>query len=162
MSAITRIQEILGVDPDGIWGPKSQAALDSLIESYNKAASNGWNETTATSFADPDDIRAFEKCKATGKSDHQCFAVGDNAIGLWGDSTRAGTGPCCALPSSAWHDFYNTARKKKVIVEVNGKTATVELKDTSGSRNVIDLNPDACALLGLTPPVKEPARWKWA
>ena len=157
---IVTIQAALGVTSDGIWGPKSQAALDALIS--GDSGDGEWHSTTATSFADPADIRAFDKCKESGKSDYECFAVGDNAIGLWGDSTRAGTGPCCALPSVAWHEYYSTARKKNVIVEANGKTATVELKDTSGSRDVIDLNPDACALLGLAPPVKEPARWRWA
>ncbi len=155
---IKAIQEILGVDPDGIWGPKSQAAIEALLDSHD---GEEWHKTIATSFADPADIRAFIKCKATGQTDLQCFRVGDNGIGLWGDSTVEGTGPCCALPASAWHEYYSTARKKKVIVEVGGKTAVCELKDTSGSRNVIDLNPDACALLGLTPPVKAPAKWRW-
>ncbi len=161
MTKIAELQTILGVEPDSIWGPKSQAALDALTIG-GVGDGDDWHNTTATSFADPADIRAFEKCKQTGKTDKQCFAVGDNAIGLWGDSTRAGTGPSCALPSSAWHEYYSTARKKKVIVEVGGKTAVCELKDTSGSRNVIDLNPDACVLLNLTPPVKQPARWRWA
>lgn len=160
MSAITKIQEILGVTPDGVWGPQTQRALDTLLDAYRTA--DDWHITTATSFADPADVRAFERCKSTGKSDHQCFAVGDNGIGLWEDSTVAGTGPCCALPASAWHEFYHTARKKKVVVEVHDKQVVCELRDTSGSRNVVDLNPDACTALGLVPPVKEPARWKWA
>lgn len=155
MSAIVKIQEILGVTPDGIWGPKSQTALNELIESY------GWHSTTATSFADPRDLRQFDKCKANGGSDHECFAVGDNGIGLWGDKTGEGTGPCCALPSAAWHDYYNTARKKLVLVRVGERTLTCELRDTSGSRDVIDLNPDACAMLGLRVPVKQPAVWRW-
>jgi hypothetical protein len=160
LSAIAKIQEILGVTPDGLWGPKTQTALDSLIQGYS--GDSGWNSTTATSFADPADVEAFKRCKAKGKSDHECFAVGDNGIGSWGDPTVAGSGPCCALPESAWKPFGSSARGKHVIVQVKDKTAEVELRDTSGSRDVVDLNPDACALLGLTPPVKEPARWKWA
>ena len=85
MSAIVKIQEILGVTPDGIWGPRTQAALDSLIQGYS--GDSGWHSTTATSFADPADVAAFKRCKAQGKSDHECFAVGDNGIGSWGDPT---------------------------------------------------------------------------
>jgi hypothetical protein len=163
VSAIVKIQEILGVTPDGIWGLKTQAALDSLIQGYS--GDTAWHSTTATSFADPEDVRKFKECKAQGHSDEYCFNYGDNAIGtsdLGGHSTAQGTGPSCALPSKAWKPFGSAAEKKQVVVEVNGKTATVELKDTSGTRDVIDLNPDACVLLGLAPPVKEPARWKWA
>ena len=145
---------------DGIWGPKSQAAFNALLTV--KDPDTGWHKTTATSFADSGDLARFVKCKATGKSDHECFRVGDNAIGLWGDKTSDGTGPCCALPSSAWHDYYNEARKKLVLVRVGDRTVTCELRDTSGSRDVVDLNPDACKMLGLTIPVKEPAMWRWA
>ncbi len=158
---IQDIQAILDVEMDGVWGPKSQAALDALIHGQ----SDGWHKTTATSFADPEDVRKFKECKAQGHSDDYCFAYGDNGVGtpeLGGHSTVAGSGASCALPSKYWRPFGSAAEKKKVIVEVGGKTATVELKDTSGSRDVIDLNPDACALLGLKPPVKEPAQWRWA
>ena len=162
-STIKAIQQILFPNNpeewDGKWGPKSQAALDAIIQG---ASTGEWHNTTATSFADPEDLRRFNQCKTTGKTDEQCFAVGDNCIGIWKDPTGEGTGPCCALPIWAWHDFYGAAHRKKVIVQVNGKEAIVELKDSSGHRDVIDLNPDACELLQLRIPVKEPARWKWA
>ena len=38
-STITAIQKILGVTPDGVWGPKSQAALDELVSAPAPAAS---------------------------------------------------------------------------------------------------------------------------
>ena len=156
MSAIVKIQEILGVTPDGVWGPKSQAALDALKHS------EGWTIATATSFADPADIAAFKKCKQQGGSDHTCFAVGDNGIGLWNDDTTKGSGPCCALPNKVWEPFYHTARKKKVMVQKGDRIVEMELRDTSGSRDVIDLNPDACQALGLPIPLKDTVRWKWA
>ena len=41
----------------------------------------------ASSFADPADVRRFRACKAAGKSDQECFKVGDNGVGCWGDDT---------------------------------------------------------------------------
>lgn len=45
MSKVTEIQSILGVTPDGIWGPISQAALDALVHGLGKlqAAVAGWD-----------------------------------------------------------------------------------------------------------------------
>lgn len=103
MSAIVRIQEILGVNPDGVWGPKSQAALDFLVQVYKRDSE--WHEVIASSFADPADVAAFKRCKANGGTDAQCFRIGDNAIGAWGDSTAEGTGPSCALPPEDWQPF---------------------------------------------------------
>jgi hypothetical protein len=112
----------------------------------------------ASSFADPADIRAFRKCKAKGKSDQQCFKVGDNGIGFWGDDVSEGTGPACALPPEII-DEHGLTHGYPVNVSRNGLTTTALLKDHMPHlRNLanaarIDLNPDACAELGLTPPV---------
>jgi hypothetical protein len=169
---IKLIQMVLGVTPDGVWGPKSQAAFDKLFESVTPPLNKWKHDTYASSFADPVDIKAFEECKAEGKSDNECFKVGDNGIGCWGDSTVEGTGPSCALPpetmTARWKSKAN-AKHKEVLVQrkESGKEVVCILKDQMPSiKNLhnkahIDLNPDACAALGLEPPIMEPVLWWW-
>ena len=121
----------------------------------------------ASSFADPDDVAKFRKCKAAGNSDEVCFKVGDNGIGKWGDDTTADV-PMCALPPEDWQHLGSKARGAKVQVEANGKTVVCELRDTMPHKaNItngagIDLNSAAVKALGLTPPIMIPAVWKWA
>lgn len=121
----------------------------------------------ASSFADPRDVSAFRACKAKGHSDQHCFAVGDNGIGVWGDNTTGKT-PMCALPPDDWHPLGKAARGAKVRVTVNGRSVVCELRDTMPPHSRItngcgiDLNPAACAALGLKPPVKVSATWAWA
>jgi hypothetical protein len=79
MTTIQEIQTLLGVAADDIWGPVTQEALRRLI-----VGEKDHHHVVASSFADPADIRAFKKCKATGKTDQQCFKVGDNGIGNGG------------------------------------------------------------------------------
>jgi hypothetical protein len=165
MNKLKDIQKILFPDTprewDGIWGPKSQAALNEAIENH------GWRRVLGSSFADPADISAFKRCKQNGGTDRECFKKGDNAIGLWGDSTAAGTGPSCALPPEIWRPFYNTARKKRVAVRRGTELVVCELKDTMPQlANIsngagIDLNPDAGEALGLHPPFLTTVEWKW-
>jgi hypothetical protein len=168
MTKIEQIQEILGVAIDNRWGPKSQAALDAAIAASRMpvAEPDGWHEGKASSFADPADIRAFERCKRQGKSDQECFKVGDNGIGKWGDSTVQGTGPSCALPPEDWERWV-TPRGLKVIVECGDRAVECLLKDTmprkanNGNGAIIDLNPDAAKALGLKPPFMVPVKWRW-
>ena len=124
----------------------------------------------ASSFADPADIARFKRCKATGKSDAECFKVGDNGIGCWSDDVSQGTGPACALPPEDIQERFVTvaaAKHKRVQVTANGKTVVAILKDRMPHRAnihngaIIDLNPDACAALGLKPPVMVAASWQW-
>lgn len=169
---IKAIQKLLGVAQDGHWGPKSAVALAELIQW--KASSGptpdepGWHHGLASSFADPADIEAFRRCKKEGKSDQECFRVGDNGMGKWGDWTAEGTGPACALPPEDWEPFGEKARRKGVFVRANGKTLYCLLKDTmprkENIRNgaVIDLSPDAAKALGLEPPFLVGASWRWA
>ncbi len=146
---------------DGIWGPKCAAALEAVIH-----PPDGWHNVKASSFADPADVRAYDKCKANGGSDQQCFKIGDNAIGAWGDSTREGSGPSVALPPEDWEAFPDH-HGKKVEVKYGDKTVVALLKDTMPHKaNIkngagIDMNPDTCAALGLTPPVMVKAAWRW-
>lgn len=164
MTTIQQIQTILGVSADGQWGKQSQGALDGLIH-----GSPDKHVGKASSFADPADIRAFDHCKAQGKSDQECFKTGDNGIGCWGDNTREGSGACCAIQGQHMIEKWGSrdaAKHKDVVLTINDQTHTIPVKDrlTDNSPNgaVIDLNPDACALYGLTPPLMVECEWKWA
>lgn len=118
----------------------------------------------ASSFADPNDIAAFERCKALGKTDKQCFAVGDNGIGCWQDSTKEGTGPSCALHvdviRAKWGSK-NAGKHKQVWVRYADKEVICVLKDICGKRDRIDLNPDAVRAIGLKPPILVEVHWEW-
>lgn len=147
------------------------------------------HEVWASSFADPADVRAFKKCKAEGgywskgvwhpgSSDSHCFEVGDNGVGYWGDDVSEGTGPSCALPPEVI-DYFGLQHNSPLIVK-NKKTgveATVYLKDhmphistleAKEARNPdrtkfrIDLNPDACHLLGISIPAEALVIWRKA
>lgn len=167
MGKVAEIQTILGVTADDRWGVHTQAALDSLI---HETTDTGVHKGKASSFADPADILAFKRCKDRGGSDQDCFKVGDNGIGCWGDSVVEGTGASCAIPPddmiSKWGSTGN-AKHKPVEVSANGKTIICVTKDrmpwkkniTNGA--IIDLNPDACRELGVEPPVMIKAEWKW-
>jgi hypothetical protein len=171
LERIKLIQAVLDVPVDGDWGSISQGALSKhirLAEIEVTSDVDGWNVVKASSFADPADIRAFDKCKLTGKSDQECFKVGDNGIGKWGKSTKQGTGPCVALPPEEWGIFADPD-KQKVVVEYKGKQVICDLRDTMPSyKNIrngagIDLNPDACKALGFTPPILvSGVKWRWA
>lgn len=168
------IQRLLHVAEDGDFGPRTHAAFQLLDDKPPNeewpatSKPDGVHEGKASSFADPADIASFKRCKATGKTDRQCFAVGDNGIGKWGDDTTQGNGPMCALPPEDWQQFGTEARGKKVLVKANGREVVCELRDTmphkANVRNgaVIDLNPDACDALVLRPPVMVDASWEWA
>lgn len=183
---IAAIQKLLGITADGIWGPKSQAALEAAKSLYPSSPSAQDDSTPlapqtsaggatvhhvkASSFADPADIRAFRRCKEKGGSDQDCFKVGDNGIGCYGDDVSEGTGPACALPPEDSEEKWGSvaaAKHKLVEVTAGGKTVTCVLKDRMPHRaNIrngagIDLNPDACRLLGVEPPMMISCSWRW-
>lgn len=165
---IKSIQGVLGVIADGYFQAKSHAALDALKAMAETERREGaWTRGKASSFADPADITAFKRCKATGKSDMECFKVGDNGIGKWGDDTTADR-PMCALPPEDWEPFGAGARGKKVRVIANGREVICELRDTMPRKKnikngaAIDLNPAAVKAIGLKPPIMVEASWKWA
>lgn len=120
----------------------------------------------ASCFADPMDIARFRRCKKSGKSDQECFKVGDNGIGCWGDITT-GHRPMCALPREDWAPLMPHARGAKVRVHANSRVVICELRDTMPSRkNItnrcgIDLNPAACQALQLIPPMVVRATWSF-
>lgn len=178
-----------GIDEDGIAGPITDATYSSLKAAVASNPDQPWPSSSpvvasqtagsvsqggashtgfATSFADPADISAFRACKAEGKTDEQCFAVGDNGIGKWGDATGPGTGPGCALPPEDWEQFGSSARGKLVIVTGNDRSVTVKLVDTMPHKAnihngaIIDLTTDTVRALGWEPPLKETVSWRWA
>ena len=151
---------------DGIWGNRSQSALDAIIHPQTGGVHRG----LASSFADPADVRAFKRCKAQGKSDAECFRVGDNGIGCWGDDCSEGSGASCALPPDDMiQKFGSTAAAKhaKVKVTLNNRPMICILKDRMPwkknitNKAIIDLNPDTVKSIGLQPPIMVPASWEW-
>jgi hypothetical protein len=62
----------------------------------------------------------------------------------------------------------DAAHNKRVVVRVGGKEVTCFVRDrmpwksniTNGA--IIDLNPGAAKVLGLTPPFLVPVEWIWA
>lgn len=156
---------------DGWAGNATQAALHKFIGTTPAKEDTSLHHVIASSFADPADVKAFKKCKATGKSDLKCFAVGDNGIGCWGDNTAQLDTPMCALPPDDMIDKFGSidaAKHKKVKVIVNGKEVICILADRMPwKKNIknkagIDLNPAAAKALGLKPPFKVSASWQWA
>lgn len=166
-----QIQRILGTAQDGFPGPNDERALDELKDAARTAAhlevsNTRWHSGKASSFADPADIRAFKRCKAQGKSDRECFKVGDNGIGKWGTNTTENL-PMVALPPEDWEHLAKP-QGTVVLVEHNGQVIRAELQDTMPKKAnikngaIIDLNPAAAERLGLTPPFMVPVRWRWA
>jgi len=132
----------------------------------------------ASSFADPADVRAFQKWrtiyigegKTPDEADRLAFAKGDNGTGCWGDNCT-GPVPMCALPPEDMEERWGSidaARHRPVEVVYNGRTVVCTLGDRMPHRaNIkngagIDLNPPACDALRLKPPVMVRAAWRWA
>lgn len=131
-----------------------------------------WHEVVASSFADPKDVEAFNRCRAQGKTEQECFKVGDNGIGCWGDNTAQGQIAMCALPPDDMIEEWGTVDRAKrklvrVTIPATGRSALCVLADRMPwKRNIkngagIDLNPAAVRELGMKPPIKVKARWAW-
>lgn len=127
---------------------------------------------TASSFADPDDLKAFRECIAKGKSEQDCLKVGDNGVGKWGDDCTTEDAALCALPREDWEEKWgagDAARGMKVSVTFKGKTVVGELRDTMPRRAKItngagiDLNPGFAKCFGIKPPfMLNGVSWEWA
>lgn len=125
----------------------------------------------ASSFADLADVRAFKRCKAQGKTDQQCFLVGDNGLGCFGDDVTTLHIPFVAVPPddmiAKWGSV-KAAKHKPVLVTIDGKTLKCVVGDRMPWRKnirnkaVIDLAPGAQAAFGLKPPFMVKASWRWA
>lgn len=156
-----RIQAGLGVVVDGDWGPKSQGALNGMIS----AGVDTWIICEASSFADPEDLRRFKKCKAKpGKTDLQCFAVGDNGVGECGVITSQEHTPYVAVHKdfmvSRWGSK-SAAWLREVEVVANGVTFRAKVGDRISARGRIDLNPACLKLINKPAPLKTAAKWRW-
>jgi hypothetical protein len=110
----------------------------------------------ATSFADTQDLLAFNRARRAGKTTREALEVGDNGVGAWGHSTVKGTGPCVALaPTVAGFRALRLCR-----VFLGDRAVDCDVRDIAPEGR-IDLNPDACEELGLKPPVKVMVDWTW-
>jgi hypothetical protein len=162
---LAKIQKLLDVEDDGFWGPKSQKALNAVLAgSKVEAGGNGPFEAEASSFADPKDLADFQACKAQGKTDKQCFKVGDNGIGKFGKLTAQTKTPMVAIhPADAkkrWGSM-DAAAHRMVRVTVGSKSVEAAVEDQLGVEGRIDLNPAAAKALGLNPPFIKKCRWEW-
>jgi hypothetical protein len=106
----------------------------------------------ATSFATPQDIAAYRKCRDAGHSDAFCTSHpggGDNGEGKWGDDTTSTTVAYCALGPSL--------QKKHQAVHVvlftrKGKPLGNPfdcIQGDGGDEGIIDLNPGSLVAAGL-------------
>lgn len=121
------------------------------------------NRWTATSFADDADLRAYNRSVFAGVSPREALSSGDNGLGAWQLSTVSGTGPCVALPAATVEEGCGSRyRQPRRLVRVfyGEKHVDCQVRDLS-PKGIIDLNPDACKELGLTPPLKVMVDWIW-
>jgi hypothetical protein len=164
LSVTKDLQTLLGVEADGEEGPITRKAMEAAL-------AKGIHPVKGTSFADPADVRAFRRCKIDGHSDQECFRVGDNGIGCWGDDCSEGSGPIVAItPDDMIARFGSTLAAKHRLVQVtsvNG-TVTAMVKDRMPWKKYItngaglDMNPDTCKALGISIPAEAGVLWVWA
>ena len=126
---------------------------------------NGPFQAEASSFADPKDLTDFQKCKAQGKTDKQCFKVGDNGIGKFGKLTAQTTTPMVAIhpidATKRWGSM-DAAAHRMVRVTVGSKSVDASVEDQLGVAGRIDLNPACAKKLGLNPPFTVDCEWEWS
>jgi hypothetical protein len=164
INLIKACQRAVGVKVDGKPGPQTWNAIHKRLT--GKDFEDEWdsNRAIASSFADPADVRAFKRCKATGKTDLQCFAVGDNGIGQFGANTAQEHTPMCALHKNDMIERWgsvNAAAHKKVRVTVRDKEVVCLVEDRMSAPGRIDLNPAAAKVLDLRPPFLVDCVWEW-
>lgn len=157
---IERIQKLLEVPADGRWGVISQGAFNSHLGQNGKVFS-----MKASSYADPADLVAFNKCKAKGKSDNECFKVGDNGIGQFGKITAQEKTSMVAVHKDRMIERWGTvngAAHRPVEVTINNRTFQATVEDRISAPGRIDLNPACLKLAGLQAPLDPtPCTWKW-
>ena len=167
---VKRFQSLFGLEEDGKAGTFTHAALTRVAKALNIEESlYPWRSVIASSFADPADIRRFQECKAQGKSDQECFKVGDNGIGAWGHNTAQEDEAMCALPRDDWKIANKKGGDMVAVRYKRGAVMYIMLADSMPARkNIkngagIDLNPAALKLFGLKPPIlMDGFEWSWA
>ena len=147
---------------DNWFGPKTEAAYIEFLRSQNAKTIGG----LASTFADPDDLAAFKRCKALGKTDHECFQIGDNGLGYWSDDTTTEDVAMAAFAQSTLKDRFGDdwktkARHAKVRVTYKDRVCDCILGDCGAPEGRIDLNPGACKKLGIQPGDLVSASWEW-
>jgi hypothetical protein len=165
---LAKIQALIGASPDGQWGPKSQKALNKALKGQGgtgaASGGNGPFSATASTFADPADVAAFNACKAKGNTDGFCFGKGDNGIGAWGTDTTSVTKAMVAVHEkdafARWGGWAGAAHRR-VRVTIGSKSVLATVEDKLGTKGRIDLNPGALAKLGLTAGHLWPCTWEW-
>jgi len=125
----------------------------------------------ASSFADLADVHAFRACKAQGKSDQECFKVGDNGAGCFGDDvTNEAIAYVAVRPDdmiAKWGTIGN-AKHRRINLTIGNQTHVVVVGDrmpwaknvTNGA--VLDMAPGAQRAFGLKPPFMVSCSWEWA
>src|SRR2546430_973296 len=93
-SKIKEIQTTLGVTADGIWGPKSQSALEELIHPSGLVGDGTWNFLKAK--IDGDDIIIEPGIVTAFGGKHDTMDTGETASGLSTKDNPDYIG--CALP----------------------------------------------------------------
>ena len=106
----------------------------------------------ATSFATPQDIAAYNKCRAAGHDDAYCTSHkdgGDNGKGKWGDDTTSKTVAYCALGPS----LQKKHQPVHVVLSTRKGTPLGKpfdcIQGDGGDEGVIDLNPGSLLAAGL-------------
>lgn len=154
---------------DGDFGLLTQKALHALdVDVDETVPIDEWPSETvfrgkASSFADPKDIADFKRCKSKGGSDQQCFKVGDNGVGFWGDDTTDVNKPFVAVHHELLEEKYGSlanARHRSVRVTIDGKTALCLVGDICGVKTRVDLAVGAQKLFELTAPFLKTASWE--
>ncbi len=116
---------------------------------------NGYHLALGTGFGGNGDLARYNAAKASGATEAQALAVGDNGIGKWGANT-AGNVPLVALApqiARAYGLDPNQLNGQLVQASYGGKTVTAKvgdvLPDNSKNGSAIDLNPAALNQLGV-------------
>lgn len=157
MLRIQQIQSILGVDADGVAGPITRNAFD--------LAASETHRGIASTFADMGDLKRFAKCKGVGKTDRECFAIGDNGVGASGRVTAQQVDPMVALHPIDIRLKWGTMQNgwgKKVRIAYGLKTCEASVEDFMSSPKAdIDLNPAAVSALGVPEGGMVSVIWEW-
>lgn len=115
---------------------------------------DGTYGATATVFAGPKDRVAYDRAIASGATEIQALAVGDNQKGAWGADTGDPTKKYVAL-SPDFLKANNLKANDPITVMANGKTSLAyvgdKLPNHSANGAGIDVNPGVAADLGVDP-----------
>src|SRR5262245_42180808 len=101
----------------------------------------------ASSFADPQDVAAYKKAIAQGKTAEEALKVGDNGIGKWETSPVAMTYQCAPCHERTGSHTHPIHEERKWPSPTGQRRSVGELRDTMRHRaNIkngagIDLNP---------------------